>query len=428
MSRKLLALTCLAVLSLLPGCASYPGLRAAAWRNPKDGMRFVWVPAGSFTAQVLAEKKAVDDPEQTVGQEVTFAQGFWLGRTEVTVRQFGRFAEQTGYVTDAEKAGNRFTWKSPGFPQRADHPVVYLSYRDALSYAQWAGVDLPMEAEWLYACRAGSTTKFYWGDMVDDRYLWHRCNTDGTGTRPVARKRPNAWGLYDMVGNAWEYCKLGDGDACFASRGGSWTRCPQYRTRQGTMTGNLLEEAVEPRLQRCDPNPKFPPYPWDDDRGFRCIRRTAEKPSISAHANSPTMPLPHQREIENLLHVNCAGCRSMKFRRIGGIFNTTLASLEVPASNLSALLDQSDGLPKCSELGNKPTGFAFMKQFETHTDWWRPSELEEAKYANKVWVTQRDDDPNFELLSTMSVIDGETESGWVRVYICYQAEIVPRSS
>ena len=91
---------------------------------------------------------------------------------------------------------------------------MYVSYHDARSYARWAGVDLPNEAEWLYACRAGTTTKFYWGDTVDDRYLWHRCNTDGTGTRPVARKLPNAWGLYDMVGNAWEYCKTGDSDAC----------------------------------------------------------------------------------------------------------------------------------------------------------------------------------------------------------------------
>ena len=238
-------------------------------------MTFVWVPAGSFTAQVPAERTGANEPDKTVPTEMTFAEGFWLGRTEVTVEQFQQFVKATGYVTEAEKAGNRFTWKSPGFPQREDHPVVWLSYHDALSYAQWAGVDLPTEAEWLYACRAGSTTKFFWGDVVDDRYVWHRCNTGGTGTRPVATTLPNAWGLYDMVGNAWEYCKTFDNDAYFVLRGASWTRCPQYRTRQGTMTDNLLEEAVEPRLQRFDPNPKFPPYPWDDDRGFRCIKRVS---------------------------------------------------------------------------------------------------------------------------------------------------------
>ncbi len=236
-------------------------------------MTFVWVPAGSFTVQVPVEPTSGNDPDKTSPQEVTFLEGFWVGRTEVTVGQFARFVKETGYVTDAEKAANRFTWKSPGFPQDTDHPVVYVSHADARNYAQWAGVDLPTEAEWLYACRAGSTTKFYWGDVVDDRYLWHRCNTDGTGTRPVAHKRPNAWGLYDMVGNAWEYCKIGDSDAGFALRGASWTRCPQYRTRQGTMTDNLLEEAVAPRLQRWNPNPRFAPYPWDDDRGFRCVKR-----------------------------------------------------------------------------------------------------------------------------------------------------------
>jgi formylglycine-generating enzyme required for sulfatase activity len=232
-------------------------------------MVFAWVPAGSIAVQVPTSP---DDPEKVVSQEVAL-EGFWLGRTEVTVGQFRRFVDQTGYVTGAEKVGHRFTWQSPGFPQKASHPVVYVSYQDALSYAQWAGVDLPTEAEWLYACRAGATTKFYWGDLVDDRYLWHRCNTDGLGTRPVGQKRPNAWGLFDMVGNAWEYCKVGAGGVCFALRGASWTRCPQYRTRQGTMTANLLEDAVGLRVQRCDPNPQYPPYPWDDDRGFRCVSR-----------------------------------------------------------------------------------------------------------------------------------------------------------
>lgn len=276
MHRIMLAVTCVLASCLLPACATQGGAHGTKWRNPKDGMVFVWVPAGRFTAQVVAEPASANDSERIVPQEVTFLAGFWVGRTEVTVGQFRRFVKETGYVTDAEGGDSRFTWKNPGFRQAEDHPVVYVSYNDARRYAQWAGVDVPTEAEWLYACRAGTTTKFYWGDILDDRYLWHRCNTEGTGTRPVATRLPNAWGLYDMVGNAWEYCQVGD-STCWALRGGSWTRCPQYRTRTGAMTGVLFEEAVEPRLQRPDPHPAFPPYPWDDDRGFRCIKRVGKE-------------------------------------------------------------------------------------------------------------------------------------------------------
>ena len=272
MVRRTMMLLCVSGLSLLPACAVRPHSQAVTWRNPKDGMRFVWVPAGSLAAEVPMTPKDPNNPGKMVPRQVTFRQGFWLGQTEVTVGQFRRFVAATGYVTDAEKAASRFTWKSPGFPRAGDHPVVYLSHDDALQYAAWAGVDLPTEAEWVYACRAGTTTTFYWGDEMDDRYAWHRCNTDGTGTRTVGRKLPNPWGLYDMVGNAWEYTRVGE--SCFASRGGAWTRCPTYRSRTGAMTGNMFVEAVAPRLQECDPHPQFPPYPWDDDRGFRCIRRT----------------------------------------------------------------------------------------------------------------------------------------------------------
>jgi formylglycine-generating enzyme required for sulfatase activity len=272
MIRKTMMLLCISGLSLLPACAMQSHSQAETWRNPKDGMQFVWVPAGSFLAEIPATLKDPNNPGKTVPKRVTFEQGFWLGQTEVTVGQFRRFVKQTGYVTDAEKSASRFTWKSPGFPQADNHPVVYLSHDDAVQYAVWAGVDLPTEAEWVYACRAGTTTTFYWGDDMDDRYAWHRCNTDGTGTRPVGSKLPNSWGLYDMVGNAWEYCRVGE--SCFASRGGAWTRCLTYRNRQDKMTGNMLIETVEPKLQECDPHPQFPPYPWDDDRGFRCIRRT----------------------------------------------------------------------------------------------------------------------------------------------------------
>ncbi|MGE5293863.1 MAG: formylglycine-generating enzyme family protein [Solirubrobacterales bacterium] len=279
MIRRALMIAGLGFLCLAASCASRPESSARAWVNPKDGMRFAWVPAGSFTAEVPVDSNDANDAGKTSLRTITFEQGYWVGRTEVTLGQFRRFIRETGYVTDAEKAGNRWTWKNPGFPQRDDHPVVYVSFADALAYARWAGVDLPTEVQWLYASRAGTTTRFYWGDTFDDRYVWHRLNTDGTGTRPVARKLPNAWGLYDMVGNAREYCLLVQAGFkpapanVFATRGGSWTRCPSYRGRTGGLFEGLFDAEVAPRLEKYEPNPQYPPYPWDDDRGFRCIRR-----------------------------------------------------------------------------------------------------------------------------------------------------------
>lgn len=271
MMRGLLTLVGLSLPCVLSSCASAPEASGGTWTNPTDGMQFVWIPAGSFTAKVPVDSTDPSDSDKTAPQSIVFERGFWLGRTEVTVAQFSRFARETGYITDAEKAGNRWTWKNPGFPQRGNHPVVYVSYQDARQYTRWAGVDLPTEAEWLYACRAGTDTVFSWGDELDDRHVWHRLNTGGTGTRPVARKLPNPWGLHDMVGNAREYCTVGE--TCFATRGGSWVRCPAYRGRTGSTFERLFHGEVEPRLHRCEPNPKYPAYPWDDDHGFRCIRR-----------------------------------------------------------------------------------------------------------------------------------------------------------
>jgi len=273
MIRLLFIMVCLDMVCWSSSCSPGPHGAAQVWRNPKDDMRFVWVPAGSLAVEVPSESSEPNEAGETSPQVVAFRDGFWLGRTEVTIGQFRRFAMETGFVTEAERAGNQWTWRHPGFPQKDDHPAVYLSYKDSLQYARWAGVDLPTEAEWLYACKAGANTVFYWGNELDGRYVWHRGNTEGTGTRPVARKLPNAWGLHDMVGNAREYCKVGE--TCFATRGGAWTRCPAYRSRTGSVNQKLLDAEVEPRLHKCDPAPQYPPYAWDDDRGFRCIRRVA---------------------------------------------------------------------------------------------------------------------------------------------------------
>lgn len=136
---------------------------------------------------------------------VTLSRDFWLGRYEVTQ---GEYAEVTG--------------KNPShFPGDPNRPVEKVSYVDALAYCsaltrreREAGrlpadynYRLPSEAEWEFACRAGTTNLFSFGDTVAeaDQYAWTLENSEGT-THPVGLKRPNPWGLYDMHGNVWEWC------------------------------------------------------------------------------------------------------------------------------------------------------------------------------------------------------------------------------
>jgi len=242
--------------------AAPPAQTDREWRNPKDSALFVRVPPGDLA----------------VGSErYHFPNGFWLGKTEVTVGQFGSFVAETHYRTRAERAGSQRTWRTPGFVQHKNHPVVWLAYEDALAYAVWAGVDLPTEAEWQYAARAGTTTKFYWGNDHDDRYVWHRENSPA-GTHPVARKLPNAWGLYDILGNAWEYVKVAtpSGDICPDATGllgASWTRCPTYKMRDGRIIDGI-EYSLGPVRTKClGPKTMSDDNPWDDDRGLRCIHR-----------------------------------------------------------------------------------------------------------------------------------------------------------
>jgi len=168
---------------------------------------------------------------------VRISKPFYLGVEEVTVGQFRRFVDATGYETEAERSGGGYgwnagedvfdngdyTWRTPGFPQEDDHPVLVISWNDAIAFCRWltekegVGYRLPTEAEWEYACRAGTTTRYYHGDDVEG--LTEVGNMVASAPSPeepgeyypafsvaVASLRPNAFGLYDMHGNAWEWC------------------------------------------------------------------------------------------------------------------------------------------------------------------------------------------------------------------------------
>ena len=266
------------------------------------GMKFVLVPAGAFmmgsdaTPAALGVAYPEDEPkrfqdlfDEAPVHRVRITRGFYLGQFEVTVGQFRKFLTASGYVPESIADGTggygyradydsaksargdafegrdlKYSWCNPGFPQGDDHPVLNVTWNDAVAMGRWLSTEekvayrLPTEAEWEYACRAGSRTRYSNGDDpellvkvanifdADAKPHWLRWSTramsqrDGFAfTAPVGTYAPNAWGLYDMHGNAWEWVSDWHADDFYAHspvddpqgpatgrvrvrRGGSW--------------------------------------------------------------------------------------------------------------------------------------------------------------------------------------------------------------
>jgi formylglycine-generating enzyme required for sulfatase activity len=215
------------------------------------GLAMVRITGGCFEMGSPAKETGREPDEM---QHRVCVSDFELAPTELTVGEFKRFATATGYQTDAEKnavfkgcyamtkdgkwepqAG--LSWRKPGYKQGDDYPVACVSWNDATAYIQWLSQQtgqsyrLPTEAEWEYAARAGTVTARHWGDSpkqacqyanVADRaksptgLVWtekHECSDGYWYPAPVRQFRPNPWGLYDMMGNIWEWtCSAYDKD------------------------------------------------------------------------------------------------------------------------------------------------------------------------------------------------------------------------
>ena len=141
---------------------------------------------------------------------------FYLGVYPVTKGQFAAFVKDDGYQTEAEQAGHKQTWRNPGFDkydQSDEDPVVLVSWNDAVKFCEWLSkkekktYQLPTEAQWEYACRAGTRTAYSFGDDPKDLgdYAWYFDNS-AFHTHPVGGKKPNPWGLYDMHGDILQWC------------------------------------------------------------------------------------------------------------------------------------------------------------------------------------------------------------------------------
>jgi formylglycine-generating enzyme required for sulfatase activity len=168
------------------------------WVAPTDRRKLVWVPNGVFQMGSPASERARDADETP--HAVTVASGFWMDATEVTNRSFQRFVLanpewQKHRIDRSLHDGNYLSdWKGNEFPQgKAEAPVVYVSWYASRAYAAWAGKRLPSEAEWEYACRAGSRTTYWWGEAFDAS----SAHGDAAAVNP--------WGLIAMTAGVWEW-------------------------------------------------------------------------------------------------------------------------------------------------------------------------------------------------------------------------------
>jgi len=155
-------------------------------RNSRDGLDYIWIDPSTFTMGCSDGDTECNDDEKK-RTRVNLTEGFWIGKTEVTQAAYARMT-----------AG-----KDPSHFKGPRNPVEQVSWTEAKAYCQAAGMRLPWEREWEFAARAGTRSK-YAGAAKPSDVAWYAENS-GSKTHPVGGLKPNAWGLYDMLGNVWEW-------------------------------------------------------------------------------------------------------------------------------------------------------------------------------------------------------------------------------
>lgn len=265
------------------------------------------IPSGKFTEGSTPDEVGRENDETP--RAVMITKPLYLGKYEVTRGQFARFVAETRYVTEAEKGQSggfgwdgkqlvqkkEYTWRAPGFTQTDDDPVVLVTFGDANAFAAWASrktghrVRLPTEAEWEYAARAGTTTPWHAGRTEEDALAsgWLKPNAGGA-THPVGQKKPNAFGLHDMTGNVYEWCRdvyapHPAGNAVDPESTTNPTAEPERRVLRG---GSWLKD---PKKARSASRYRNTPGSRNADNGFRvaATKDDALVPGLATGATDP---------------------------------------------------------------------------------------------------------------------------------------------
>jgi formylglycine-generating enzyme required for sulfatase activity len=298
------------------------------------GMKLVLVPAGQFL--MGAEENRSDtleyfpycDPKWLAGElprhKVKITKPFYMGQFEVTLGQFLAFYHDAGYSIDIERDGQpswgysqdgrlveskNFRPWAPGWEIGMNHPVVYVSRNDAMAFCRWLSTKegktyrLPTEAEWEYACRAGSKSRYFFGNDPEELVRFGNIADQGRKagsenaviasfdekgnktdknipfpfvsrrdgykwTAPVGRFQPNAFGLYDMHGNAWEWCTDWYDENYYANSPLADPKGPSGGSSSATRGGGFSSPPVNLRCARR--SPAVPSYRYYD-LGFRVV-------------------------------------------------------------------------------------------------------------------------------------------------------------
>ena len=247
-TRLLLCAALLLTLAAALGAtsSSAPAAPGATKVNPKDGLAYVWIPPGTFQMGCSPGDEECNSDENPA-HKVTITKGFLMGQTEVT-----------------QGAYQRVIGANPSHVHGDRLPVGSVTWNEANAYCRSVGMRLPTEAEWEYAARAGSTSSRY-GDP--DAIAWHGENS-GSKTHEVAQKQPNAWKLYDMLGNVWEWANDWYEENYY---GRSPSQDPQGPSsgKDRVLRGGSSDEFAT--SARASYRLRFKPGPRDDGFGFRCV-------------------------------------------------------------------------------------------------------------------------------------------------------------
>jgi len=298
------------------GSAAHAKSGIKAFRDCANCPEVVALPAGGFmmgtpaAAEIASGMPAPQAGKAAPVHRVTFAEGFAMARYPVTVAEFRAFVDESGYrpsdscTTQHKHDGHfiyenarGFTWRSPGFAQGDNYPVVCVSAEDGEAYAAWLSrktghrYALPNEAQYEYAARAGTATAYYWGDVRDARACEYsnqpdldqakalnapsgpdyrfQCSDGYAFTSPVGNYKPNAWGLYDMQGNIWEWTAdcWNDNYSGAPVDGSTWTAgdCDARSSRGGSYGNAVFSTYVAVRAPR---HASYVGHSW----GFRVVR------------------------------------------------------------------------------------------------------------------------------------------------------------